>query len=55
MQDIVGAAVGAAGVVQDVQEFFVKPFACLVVAEETARAGKGQVVGNDVEGAAAVE
>ena len=55
MQDIVGAAVGAASVVQDAQEFFVKPFAGLVVAEEAARAGKCQVVGDDVEGAAAVE
>ena len=55
VQDIVGAAVGAAGVVQDTQKFFVKPFAGLVVAEEAAGTGEGQVVGDDVEGAAAVE
>lgn len=55
MQDIVGAAVGAASVVKDAQEFFVKPFAGLVVTEEAAGTGEGQVVGDDVEGAAAVE
>ena len=55
MQDVVTAVIGLAGIGQDALEFFVEASACMVVAEEAARTGKGQAVGDDVEDVATVQ
>ena len=55
MFNFIRTLIGVTGIFQDMKKFFVKVFACVVIAEETARPGKREFIGNDIECRAAVQ